>query len=193
MTDYVKLNDLNLKTEHRDNVDTLDHLFKMMNKAEKSTISSSTFTDEIIAHCNRFNDKRYLFLTNSELLKKIYDSYNFKRNIMNIINLYINDFITFEDVKKGISIKKNICKEKNNYNKLIHYEKQVITEIQKELLSNRQNNKRYLTDYGFIVDNDNDVIYINNLINACNSDLICLKNNDKELERFTKFSKLNIV
>ena len=112
MTDYVKLNDLDVKTEHRDNMHTLDYLIKMMNKAEKSTISSNTFTDEIIAYCNRFNDKRYLFLTNNELLKKIYDSYNFKRNVMNIINLYINDFITFEDVKKGISIKKNICKKK---------------------------------------------------------------------------------
>lgn len=193
MTDYVKLNDLDVKTEHRDNMHTLDYLIKMMNKAEKSTISSNTFTDEIIAYCNRFNDKRYLFLTNNELLKKIYDSYNFKRNVMNIINLYINDFITFEDVKKGISIKKNICKKKHNYNKLIHFEKQFITEIQKEILSNRQNNKRYLTDYGFIVDNENDVIYINNLINAYNSELISLKNNNKELEQLTKFSKLNIV
>ena len=92
MTDYVRLYDLDSKTERRDNEETLDFLIKMMNKVEESTISSNVFKDEIIAYCNRFNDKRYLFLTNNELLEQIYKSYNFKRNAMNIINLYVNDF-----------------------------------------------------------------------------------------------------
>ena len=39
----------------------------------------------------------------NELLEQIYNSYNFKRNTMNIINLYVNNFITFEDVIKGIA------------------------------------------------------------------------------------------
>jgi hypothetical protein len=94
MTEYVRLNDLDSKTERRDNEETLDFLIKMMKKAEKSTISSNVFKDEIIAYCNRFNSKQYLFLTNSELLEKMYKSYSFKRNVMNIINLYVNDFIT---------------------------------------------------------------------------------------------------
>ena len=106
MTDYVRLTELDSKTERKDNEDTLDFLIKMMNKADKSTISSNDFIDEIIAYCNRFNDKRYLFLTNRELLNKIYISYNFKRTIMSIINLYINNFIIFDDVISGITKKK---------------------------------------------------------------------------------------
>lgn len=193
MTDYVKLNDLDAKTERRDNENTLDFLIKMMNKAENTTISSNEFADEIIAHCNRFNDKRYLFLTNSELLIQIYESYNFKRNIMNIINLYVNHFITFEDVTKGITLKNKICKEKHNYSKVIHLEKQLIKEIQDIILSKKLNNKDCLSNYGFMIDNENDVIYINNLINAYNSGLICLKNNDRELTNYEKFSKITIV
>lgn len=193
MTDYVRLYDLDSKTERRDNEETLDFLIKMMNKAEESTISSNVFKDEIIAYCNRFNDKRFLFLTNNELLEQIYKSYNFKRNAMNIINLYVNDFITFEDVTKGIAIKNNVCKEKHNYSKVINLEKQLTTEIQNIILSKKHNSKYFLSNYGFIIDNENDVIYINNLINAYNSGLIQLNNNDKEMNHYEKFSKITIV
>ena len=193
MTDYVRLYDLDSKTERRDNEETLDFLIKMMNKAEESTISSNVFKDEIIAYCNRFNDKRFLFLTNNELLEQIYNSYNFRRNTMNIINLYVNNFITFEDVIKGIGVKNNVCKEKHNYSKVIHLEKQRVMEIQDIILSKKLNNKHYLTNYGFMIDNENDVIYINNLINAYNSGLIHLHNNDKELNNYKKFSKITIV
>ena len=193
MTDYVRLTELDSKTERKDNEDTLDFLIKMMNKADKSTISSNDFIDEIIAYCNRFNDKRYLFLTNRELLNKIYISYNFKRTIMSIINLYINNFIIFDDVISGITKKKSISKEKHNYIKLIQYEKQFINDIQETILRNKTNNRRYLSEYGFIIDNEKDVIYINNLINAYNSGLICVKNNDKELNNYGKFSKITIV
>lgn len=193
MTDYVRLTELDSKTERKNNEDTLDFLIKMMNKADKSTISSNDFIDEIIAYCNRFNDKRYLFLTNRELLNKIYISYNFKRTIMNIINLYINNFIIFDDVISGITKKKSISKEKHNYTKLIQYEKQFINDIQETILRDKTNNRRYLSEYGFIIDNEKDVIYINNLINAYNSGLICVKNNDKELNNYGKFSKITIV
>lgn len=193
MTEYVRLNDLDSKTERRDNEETLDFVIKMMKKAEKSTISSNVFKDEIIAYCNRFNSKQYLFLTNSELLEKMYKSYSFKRNVMNIINLYVNDFINFEDVIKGIAIKKNVCKEKHNYKKVINSEKHLAKEIQNIILSNKHNIKYSLSSYGFIVDNENDVIYINNLINAYNSGLIHLNNNDEEMNHYEKFSKITIV
>jgi hypothetical protein len=193
MTDYVRLYDLETKTERRDNEETLDFLIIMMNKAEETTISSNAFKDEIIAYCNRFNDKRYLFLTNNELLEQIYKSYCFKRNVMNIINLYVNDFITFEDVTKGITIKNKVCKEKHNYSKVVNLEKQLTLEIQNIILSNKYNSKYYLSNYGFIIENENDITYINNLINAYNSGLIHLNNNDAEMNHYEKFSKITIV
>ena len=114
--DYIRLNDSCVNSSRRNNEDTLDFLIIMMNKVEKSTISSRDFKDEIIAFCNRLDNKDYIFLNDDKLLDKIYNSYSFKRNIMNIINLYVNKFITFDDVKNGIKIKDvKIDKKKNNY------------------------------------------------------------------------------
>ena len=134
----------------------------MMNKVEKSTISSRDFKDEIIAFCNRLDNKDYIFLNDDKLLDKIYNSYSFKRNIMNIINLYVNKFITFDDVKNGIKIKdEKIDKQRNNYSKLVKYNKTTLEDIQNFIVSGNYNNKKELSNYGFIIEDEKDILFIN--------------------------------
>ncbi len=196
MTDYVRLYDAGAGTERRNNEKTLDFLIEMMNKVEKSTISSRDFKDEIIAFCNRYDSKDYIFLNDEKLLDRIYRSYSFKRNTMNIINLYVNNFITFEDVKNGIKLRETkIDKQKNNYSKLIHYDANTLDNIQK--IITRGDNKyteKELSNYGFIIEDEKDIIFVNNLINAYHSGLITLSDtSNKELVSFEKFSKLTIV
>jgi len=193
--DYVRLNDSSVNSSHHNNEVTLDFLIIMMNKVEKSTISSRDFKDEIIAFCNRFNNKDYVFLNDDKLLDKIYNSYSFKRNIMNIINLYTNKFITFDDVKNGIKIKdEKIDKQKNNYSKLVKFNKTTLEDIQNLIVSGNYNNEKELSNYGFIIEDKKDILFINNLINAYKSGLLKLTEDTyTELNNFSKFSKLTII
>lgn len=195
MTEYVRLYDAGAETERRNNEKTLDFLIVMMNKVEKSTISSRDFKDEIIAFCNRLDNKDYIFLNDDKLLDKIYNSYSFKRNIMNIINLYVNKFITFDDVKNGIKIKdEKIDKQRNNYSKLVKYNKTTLEDIQNFIVSSNYNNKKELSNYGFIIEDEKDILFINNLINAYTSGLLTLSEDTyKELNKFSQFSKLTLI
>lgn len=193
--DYIRLNDSCVNSSRRNNEDTLDFLIIMMNKVEKSTISSRDFKDEIIAFCNRLDNKDYIFLNDDKLLDKIYNSYSFKRNIMNIINLYVNKFITFDDVKNGIKIKdEKIDKQRNNYSKLVKYNKTTLEDIQNFIVSGNYNNKKELSNYGFIIEDEKDILFINNLINAYTSGLLTLTDDTyKELNKFSQFSKLTLI
>ncbi len=193
--DYVRLNDSSVNSSHHNNEVTLDFLITMMNKVEKSTISSRDFKDEIIAFCNRFNNKDYVFLIDNKLLDEIYNSYSFKRNIMNIINLYTNKFITFDDVKNGIKIKdEKIDKQKNNYGKLVKFNKTTLEDIQNLIVSGNYNNEKELSNYGFIIEDKKDILFINNLINAYKSGLLKLTEDTyTELNNFSKFSKLTLI
>lgn len=193
--DYIRLNDSCVNSSRRNNEDTLDFLIIMMNKVEKSTISSRDFKDEIIAFCNRLDNKDYIFLNDDKLLDKIYNSYSFKRNIMNIINLYVNKFITFDDVKNGIKIKdEKIDKQRNNYSKLVKYNKTTLEDIQNFIVSSNYNNKKELSNYGFIIEDEKDILFINNLINAYTSGLLTLSEDTyKELNKFSQFSKLTLI
>lgn len=193
--DYVRLNDSSVNSSHHNNEVTLDFLITMMNKVEKSTISSRDFKDEIIAFCNRFNNKDYVFLIDNKLLDEIYNSYSFKRNIMNIINLYTNKFITFDDVKNGIKIKdEKIDKQKNNYSKLVKFNKTTLEDIQNLIVSGNYNNEKELSNYGFIIEDKKDILFINNLINAYKSGLLKLTEDTyTELNNFSKFSKLTLI
>ena len=193
--DYIRLNDSCVNSSRRNNEDTLDFLIIMMNKVEKSTISSRDFKDEIIAFCNRLDNKDYIFLNDNKLLDKIYNSYSFKRNIMNIINLYVNKFITFDDVKNGIKIKdEKIDKQRNNYSKLVKYNKTTLEDIQNFIVSGNYNNKKELSNYGFIIEDEKDILFINNLINAYTSGLLTLSADTyKELNKFSQFSKLTLI
>jgi len=193
--DYIRLNDSCVNSSRRNNEDTLDFLIIMMNKVEKSTISSRDFKDEIIAFCNRLDNKDYIFLNDDKLLDKIYNSYSFKRNIMNIINLYVNKFITFDDVKNGIKIKdEKIDKQRNNYSKLVKYNKTTLEDIQNFIVSGNYNNKKELSNYGFIIEDEKDILFINNLINAYTSGLLTLSADTyKELNKFSQFSKLTLI
>jgi len=193
--DYIRLNDSCVNSSRRNNEDTLDFLIIMMNKVEKSTISSRDFKDEIIAFCNRLDSKDYIFLNDDKLLDKIYNSYSFKRNIMNIINLYVNKFITFDDVKNGIKIKdEKIDKQRNNYSKLVKYNKTTLEDIQNFIVSGNYNNKKELSNYGFIIEDEKDILFINNLINAYTSGLLTLSADTyKELNKFSQFSKLTLI
>ena len=193
--DYIRLNDSCVNSSRRNNEDTLDFLIIMMNKVEKSTISSRDFKDEIIAFCNRLDNKDYVFLNDDKLLDKIYNSYSFKRNIMNIINLYVNKFITFDDVKNGIKIKdEKIDKQRNNYSKLVKYNKTTLEDIQNFIVSGNYNNKKELSNYGFIIEDEKDILFINNLINAYTSGLLTLSADTyKELNKFSQFSKLTLI
>ena len=193
--DYIRLNDSCVNSSRRNNEDTLDFLIIMMNKVEKSTISSRDFKDEIIAFCNRLDNKDYIFLNDDKLLDKIYNSYSFKRNIMNIINLYVNKFITFDDVKNGIKIKdEKIDKQRNNYSKLVKYNKTTLEDIQNFIVSGNYNNKKELSNYGFIIEDEKDILFINNLINAYTSGLLTLSADTyKELNKFNQFSKLTLI
>lgn len=193
--DYIRLNDSCVNSSHHNNEDTLDFLIIMMNKVEKSTISSRDFKDEIIAFCNRLDNKDYIFLNDNKLLDKIYNSYSFKRNIMNIINLYVNKFITFDDVKNGIKIKdEKIDKQRNNYSKLVKYNKTTLEDIQNLIVSSNYNNKKELSNYGFIIEDEKDILFINNLINAYTSGLLTLSADTyKELNKFSQFSKLTLI
>jgi len=193
--DYIRLNDSCVNSSRRNNEDTLDFLIIMMNKVEKSTISSRDFKDEIIAFCNRLDNKDYIFLNDDKLLDKIYNSYSFKRNIMNIINLYVNKFITFDDVKNGIKIKdEKIDKQRNNYSKLVKYNKTTLEDIQNLIVSGNYNNEKELSNYGFIIEDEKDILFINNLINAYTSGLLTLSADTyKELNKFSQFSKLTLI
>lgn len=193
--DYIRLNDSCVNSSRRNNEDTLDFLIIMMNKVEKSTISSRDFKDEIIAFCNRLDNKDYIFLNDDKLLDKIYNSYSFKRNIMNIINLYVNKFITFDDVKNGIKIKdEKTDKQRNNYSKLVKYNKTTLEDIQNFIVSGNYNNKKELSNYGFIIEDEKDILFINNLINAYTSGLLTLSADTyKELNKFSQFSKLTLI
>ena len=193
--DYIRLNDSCVNSSRRNNEDTLDFLIIMMNKVEKSTISSRDFKDEIIAFCNRLDNKDYVFLNDDKLLDKIYNSYSFKRNIMNIINLYVNKFITFDDVKNGIKIKdEKIDKQRNNYSKLVKYNKTTLEDIQNLIVSGNYNNEKELSNYGFIIEDEKDILFINNLINAYTSGLLTLSADTyKELNKFSQFSKLTLI
>ena len=187
--DYVRLYDSCVNSSHRENEVTLDFLITMMNKVENTTISSRDFKDEIITFCNRFNNKDYVFLIDDNLLDKIYNSYSFKRNIMNIINLYVNKFITFDDVKNGIKIKDvKIDKKKNNYNKLVKLNKTSLEDIQNLIVSGNYNNEKELSNYGFIIEDKKDVLFINNLINAYASGLLTLTE-----DTYTELSKLTLI
>ena len=193
--DYIRLNDSCVNSSRRNNEDTLDFLIIMMNKVEKSTISSRDFKDEIIAFCNRLDNKDYIFLNDDKLLDKIYNSYSFKRNIINIINLYVNKFITFDDVKNGIKIKdEKINKQRNNYSKLVKYNKTTLEDIQNLIVSGNYNNEKELSNYGFIIEDEKDILFINNLINAYTSGLLTLSADTyKELNKFSQFSKLTLI
>lgn len=193
--DYVRLYDSCVNSSHRENEVTLDFLITMMNKVENTTISSRDFKDEIITFCNRFNNKDYVFLIDDNLLDKIYNSYSFKRNIMNIINLYVNKFITFDDVKNGIKIKDvKIDKQKNNYSKLVKLNKTSLEDIQNLIVSGNYNNEKELSNYGFIIEDKKDVLFINNLINAYESGLLTLTEDTyTELSKFCKLSKLTLI
>jgi hypothetical protein len=193
--DYVRLYDSCVNSSHRENEVTLDFLITMMNKVENTTISSRDFKDEIITFCNRFNNKDYVFLIDDNLLDKIYNSYSFKRNIMNIINLYVNKFITFDDVKNGIKIKDvKIDKKKNNYNKLVKLNKTSLEDIQNLIVSGNYNNEKELSNYGFIIEDKKDVLFINNLINAYASGLLTLTEDTyTELSKFCKLTKLTMI
>ena len=187
--DYVRLYDSCVNSCHRENEVTLDFLIIMMNKVENTNISSRDFKDEIITFCNRFNNKDYVFLIDDNLLDKIYNSYSFKRNIMNIINLYVNKFITFDDVKNGIKIKDvKIDKKKNNYNKLVKLNKTSLEDIQNLIVSGKYNNEKELSKYGFIIEDKKDVLFINNLINAYESGLLTLTE-----DTYTELSKLTLI
>jgi len=187
--DYVRLYDSCVNSSHRENEVTLDFLIIMMNKVENTNISSRDFKDEIITFCNRFNNKDYVFLIDDNLLDKIYNSYSFKRNIMNIINLYVNKFITFDDVKNGIKIKDvKIDKKKNNYNKLVKLNKTSLEDIQNLIVSGNYNNEKELSNYGFIIEDKKDVLFINNLINAYASGLLTLTE-----DTYTELSKLTLI
>ena len=193
--DYVRLYDSCVNSSHRENEVTLDFLITMMNKVENTTISSRDFKDEIITFCNRFNNKDYVFLIDDNLLDKIYNSYSFKRNIMNIINLYVNKFITFDDVKNGIKIKDvKIDKQKNNYSKLVKLNKTSLEDIQNLIVSGNYNNEKELSNYGFIIEDKKDVLFINNLINAYESGLLTLTEDTyTELSKFCKLTKLTLI
>jgi len=193
--DYVRLYDTGVNSSHHNNEVTLDFLIIMMNKVVKSTISSRDFKDEIIAFCNRFNNKDYVFLNDDKLLDKIYNSYSFKRNIINIINLYVNNFITFDDVKNGIKIRdEKIDKQKNNYSKLVKYNKTTLEDIRNIIIMNDNNKEKELSNYGFIIEDKKDILFINNLINAYTSGLLTLSDDTyTELNNFNKFSKLTLI
>ena len=193
--DYVRLYDSCVNSSHRENEVTLDFLITMMNKVENTTISSRDFKDEIITFCNRFNNKDYVFLIDDNLLDKIYNSYSFKRNIMNIINLYVNKFITFDDVKNGIKIKDvKIDKQMNNYSKLVKLNKTSLEDIHNLIVSGNYNNEKELSNYGFIIEDKKDVLFINNLINAYESGLLTLTEDTyTELSKFCKLSKLTLI
>jgi len=186
--EYVRLYDTGVNSVQHNNVVTLDFLIVMMKKVEKSKISSRQFKDEIIAFCSRFDNKDYLFLTDTKLLDKIYTSYSFKRNVTNIINLYLNNFITFNDVKNGIKIRdEKIDKQKYNYNKLITYDKTTLENIQNIIITNNLSIEKDLSKYGFTIESENDILFINNIINAYESGLLTLSEyNCIELNKLCK-------
>ena len=173
--EYVRLYDTGVNSTQRNNVVILEFLIVMINKVKKSTISSRQFKDEIIDFCSKFDNKDYVFLINTKLLDTIYTSHSFKRNIKNIINLYLNNFITFNDVKNGIKIRdEKIDKQKNNYTKLIAYDKTNLENIQNMIITNNLSIEKDLSNCGFIIEGEKDILFINNIINAYNSGLLTL-------------------
>lgn len=193
MGDYVCLYEVDTKSEKRKNEEVMDYIIVMMNKVNSSTISSVDFKDEIIEYCRQFNHSRYHFLKDVDMLNELYSSYNFKSNVTKIINLYVNNFIKFDDLRAGFKVGKNINKEKHNFNKLISYCSNTAEAIQNSLLSDGDHIK-VLAAYGFLVDSKKDVIYINNLINAHNSGILTLSDKrSHELLSYERFSKITIV
>ena len=192
MSDYTRLYDDEKSDNKRQHINTLEFIIKSINNADKSTISSKDFKNEIIAYCNRYNSKKYNAVTSSAFLNRLYNSYEYKTNVVAIINLYLNNFITFDDVMQGfVQNETKVSAQDNNYRLLLSNNKDTLAEIQTIITSSSYPDNA-LSHYGFIINGKKDILYINTLINAYNSGIVVLTDNmDNEMDEYKKY--YNIV
>jgi len=194
MSDYTRLYDDEKLDNKQQHINTLSFIIKSINNANKSTISSKDFKNEIIAYCNRYNSKKYNAMTSNAFLNRLYNSFEYKTNVVAIINLYINNFITFDDVVKGFEQKDaKVSIPEHNYRLLLSKNKDTLAEIQTIIISSSYPNNA-LINYGFIINGRKDILHINNLINAYNSGIIVLTDNkNNEMNEYKKYYKISTV